>query len=268
MMDEAKLIEKLRLIEALFAGATTEGEQVAAEHARQRILTRLRSMEVEDPPVEYQFSMRDMWTRRVFVALLRRYGLRPYRYRRQRYTTVMVKVSKRFVDETLWPQFESLSETLREYLSEVTDRVVIQVINDDLSEAPVINERQALPPAGTGAAPTSTRPAATGAASTSTRPAGTGAAPTSTRPAATGAAPTSTRPAGTGAAPTSTRPAATGAAPTSTRPADARADATAPSGEIRQQGPASQRSGGGNTDSARSTRNKQKRKRRRKKRRR
>jgi len=244
MMDEAKLIEKLRLIEALFAGATTEGEQVAAEHARQRILTRLRSMEVEDPPVEYQFSMRDMWTRRVFVALLRRYGLRPYRYRRQRYTTVMVKVSKRFVDETLWPQFESLSETLREYLSEVTDRVVIQVINDDLSEAPVINERQALPPAGTGAAPTSTRPAATGAASTSTRPAGTGAAPTSTRPAATGAA------------------------PTSTRPADARADATAPSGEIRQQGPASQRSGGGNTDSARSTRNKQKRKRRRKKRRR
>ncbi len=48
--------------------------------------------------------MPDMWPRRVFVALLRRYGIRPYRYRRQRYTTVMAKVSQRFVDDTLWPQ--------------------------------------------------------------------------------------------------------------------------------------------------------------------
>ena len=30
LMNEAKLIEKLRLIEALFAGATTEGEQAMA----------------------------------------------------------------------------------------------------------------------------------------------------------------------------------------------------------------------------------------------
>ena len=144
-MDEAKLIEKLRLVEALFAGATTEGEQVAADHARQRILERLRSMEAEDPPVEYRFSMGDMWSRRVFVALLRRYGLTPYRYRRQRYTTVMVRVSERFVNETLWPQFEQLSDTLQEYLSEVTDRVVAQVISEDLSEAVVLNEPQALP---------------------------------------------------------------------------------------------------------------------------
>ena len=154
-MDEAKLIEKLRLIEALFAGATTEGEQVAADHARQRILERLRSMEVEDPPVEYRFTMGDMWSRRVFVALLRRYGLRPYRYRRQRYTTVMVKVSKRFVNETLWPQFERLSQTLQEYLSEVTDRVVVQVISEDLSEAVVISETQVLPVATSGAAASS-----------------------------------------------------------------------------------------------------------------
>jgi len=146
-MDEEKLIEKLRLIEALYAGATTEGEQVAAGHARQRILERLRSMEAEDPPVEYRFSMEDMWSRRVFVALLRRYGITPYRYRRQRYTTVMARVSRRFVDETLWPQFERLSDTLRQYLSEVTDRVVAQVISEDLSETVVLNEPQALPPA-------------------------------------------------------------------------------------------------------------------------
>ena len=161
-MDEAKLIEKLRLIEALFAGATTEGEQVAADHARQRILERLRSMETEDPPVEYRFTMGDMWSRRVFVALLRRYGLRPYRYRRQRYTTVMVRVSKGFVDETLWPQFERLSDTLQEYLSEVTDRVVVQVINEDLSEAVVLSEPQALPVATSGRATVSSSPGSEG----------------------------------------------------------------------------------------------------------
>ena len=166
MMDEAKLIEKLRLVEALFAGATTEGEQVAADHARQRILERLRSMEVEDPPVEYRFTMGDMWSRRVFVALLRRYGLTPYRYRRQRYTTVMVRVSKRFVNETLWPQFERLSDTLQEYLSEVTDRVVAQVISDDLSEAVVLNEPQALPPTASGTTTASPGPHGDGAEGT------------------------------------------------------------------------------------------------------
>jgi len=56
----------------------------------------------------------------------------------------MVKVSKGFVDETLWPQFQRFDDTLREYLSGVTDRVVSQVINEDLSEAAVVSEPQAL----------------------------------------------------------------------------------------------------------------------------
>ena len=102
-MDEAKLIEKLRLIEALHAGTTFDGEKVAAERAKDRILKRLTLCEKEDPPIEYRFSMTDMWARKVFVALLRRYGIRPYRYRRQRHTTVTSMVSRRFVDETLWP---------------------------------------------------------------------------------------------------------------------------------------------------------------------
>jgi len=159
MMDEARLIEKLKLIEALFAGATTPGERVAADAARHRILERLKTFEVADPPVEYKFTLGDLWARRVFVALLRRYDLTPYRYRGQRYTTVMVKVSKRFVDETLWPQYQQISETLRTYLSEVTDRVVSQVLSEDLSEAVEVSEQQALPVAVTAPAG---EPASTG----------------------------------------------------------------------------------------------------------
>lgn len=144
-MDEIKLIEKLKLIEALFSGAATASEREAAARARERILERLKQIEKEDPPLEYRFSMEDMWSRKVFVALLRRYGVRPYRYKRQRYTTVMARVSKRFVDETLWPEFLEISDTLKSYLSEVTDRVVSQVIHQDSSEAEVVDDPSQLP---------------------------------------------------------------------------------------------------------------------------
>ncbi len=143
-MDESKLIQKLRRIEALYAGAATDGEKDAAERARQRILERLGAWERKDPAIEYRFPMRDVWTRKVFVALLRRYGIKPYRYPRQRYTTVMARVPARFVDETLWPEFQEISETLRSYLAEVTERVVSQVIHEDSSEANVVPEPKQL----------------------------------------------------------------------------------------------------------------------------
>jgi hypothetical protein len=145
-MDEARLIEKLRAIEALFAGATTPGEQAAAGQAREIIRARLESILRKDPPMEYRFSMADQWSRKVFVALLRRYDIQPYRMRGQRHTTVMAKVSKSFVDDTLWPEYLQLSETLRVYLGEVTDRVVEQVLHEDSSEAEERSEPKPLAP--------------------------------------------------------------------------------------------------------------------------
>ena len=138
-MDEATLIEKLLKIEALFAGAATEGERTSAEHARQRILQRLAELLPEDPPVEYKFTFRDMWSHKVFAALLRRYGLNPYRYRGQRYTTVMVQIPERFVTETLWPEFQKINSELNAYLQEVTDRVIKKVLHEDSSDAVVVD---------------------------------------------------------------------------------------------------------------------------------
>src|SRR5262245_20487343 len=103
MVVEAQLREKLRKIEALFAGAGTTGERLAAEAALRRVQARLAELQRVDPPVEMQFSMPDQWSRRLFVALCRRYGLKPYRYRRQRLTTVVLRVPRGFVDEVLWP---------------------------------------------------------------------------------------------------------------------------------------------------------------------
>jgi hypothetical protein len=146
MIDERQLLEKLRSIERLHAGATTPGERMAAANARERIRRRLEEAARLDPPVEYQFRMADMWSRRLFVALLRRYGIQPYRYRRQRHTTVMARVPKRFLDETLWPEFQELSATLRRYLDEVTERVVSEGVYADSSEAVVVSDsRKQLP---------------------------------------------------------------------------------------------------------------------------
>ena len=127
-MNEDDLIRKLSSIEALFAGAKTPGERVAADLAKERILARLKEFEQRDPPVEYRFTMSSMWSKRLFVALLRRYGIRPYRYRRQRHTTVMARVSVSFVEDTLWPEFVELDKALYAHLDEITDRVIRESI--------------------------------------------------------------------------------------------------------------------------------------------
>jgi hypothetical protein len=135
MDEEQKLLEKLKLIERLFAGATTNGERVAAEEAMERIQQRLKQCQQVDPPVEYKFSLSDAWSRRLFVALLRRYGITPYRYYRQRHTTVMAKISKTFVDDTLWPEYQELNRALQGHLDEITTRVISQAIYENSSEA-------------------------------------------------------------------------------------------------------------------------------------
>ena len=140
MTEEQKLIEKLQRIEALFAGATTKGEKVAAANALERIREKLRDVQKLDPPVEYKFTLTDVWSKKLFLALLRRYGIEPYRYHRQKHTTVMARVPISFVNETLWPEFQELNNTLRSYLDEVTNRVITTGIYADSSDAEVRQE--------------------------------------------------------------------------------------------------------------------------------
>ena len=53
---------------------------------------------------------------------------------RQRRNTVMVRVPRTFVDETLWPEFLELSAVLQTYLDEVTERVITRAIHEDDGE--------------------------------------------------------------------------------------------------------------------------------------
>ncbi len=133
--DEGSLIEKLRRIEALYGGATTPGERDAAGAAKQRILKRLAELVTADPPVDYKFSIADPWARQVFNALARRYGLKPYRRRGQHQQTVMLKISQKFMDQTLWPEFTAINDELHKYLHQITDRVIREALDASTSEA-------------------------------------------------------------------------------------------------------------------------------------
>jgi hypothetical protein len=138
-MDEERLKAKLQAIEALFAGATTQGERVAAGLARERIAARLAEMRDQDE-VEWQFYC-DRWSRQVLLALARRYGIKPYRYKRQRRTTLVIRAPERFLQETLIPQYEQMCATLDEHLDAVTKRVVAEAIHASTDDAPVIDSQ-------------------------------------------------------------------------------------------------------------------------------
>ena len=146
-MDELELIRKLKLIEALHQRSTTDGEKMAASEDILRMKNRLHESQEErrELVIEYKFSMPDSWRRKLFKALLRRYGIKPYRYARQRHTTVMAKASKRFVDDELWPQYLEMSKALNSYLSEATERIISEAVHKDYSEAQVVAEPDQLP---------------------------------------------------------------------------------------------------------------------------
>ncbi len=135
MTTESQLREKLRKIAALFEGAKTLGERQAAAAALERVRRALEAAVKTQPLPETQFSMPDEWQRRLFSALCRRYGLEPYRYKGQRHTTVVVRAPRAFVNQTLWPEYLALSEALRAYLNEATERIIREEVYKDAGEA-------------------------------------------------------------------------------------------------------------------------------------
>ena len=142
-MTEQQLRERLRKIAALFDGAKTAGERDAAAAALLRVQESLESIRPQaqgsytytESLVEMQFSLADQWQRRLFVALCRRYQLTPFRYRRQRHTTLMLRVKQSFLDRILWPEYCALRDALNEYLLEATNRIIQEEIFSDSSEA-------------------------------------------------------------------------------------------------------------------------------------
>ena len=135
MTTEQELRQKLRKIAALFEGATTPGERDAAAAALQRIRAALSAAGRVEKNIEMNFSIPDRWARRLFTALCRRYGVKPYRYPRQRYSTVVLRAPESFIQNTLWPEFLEIKAALDEYLNEATERIIREEVFGNADEA-------------------------------------------------------------------------------------------------------------------------------------
>jgi hypothetical protein len=144
MLLEGTLVEKLRKLEALHAGTTVDGEREAARRAAERIRARLAELRAREQDIELLYRLPDPWTRKLFVALCRRYGLTPYRESGRRQTTIQLRAPRSFQD-LLWSEFEALSKELHTHLNELTEHVIREAINDDVSEPADAPTTKALP---------------------------------------------------------------------------------------------------------------------------
>jgi len=140
MSIEEQLRERLRKVEALFFGAATAGEREAAGAAAMRLKIKLDEASRHDPPIEMKFTLPDQWSVRLLIALCRRYGFSPFRYARQRSTTVMVKAPRRLFEEVVWRQFSVLHDDLWTYLDRTTERVIRETIHADVADAETAQE--------------------------------------------------------------------------------------------------------------------------------
>ena len=144
MNEEEVLRDKLRKIEALFAGAGTAGERAAAGAAADRLRQKLKTSELTEKSIEMKYSISDPWSRQLFLALARRYGLRPFRYPRMRRQTIMLKGPPSFLQEVLWPEFEQLARELSKFLDDITRRVISEEVFGNTDDADEVAEPRRL----------------------------------------------------------------------------------------------------------------------------
>ncbi len=129
MGEDHDLMAKLAKLEALFRRAGSPGERSAAGAAIERLQGRLTgSGQMPEPEVESQHSLPDVWCVKLFCAVCRKHGVRPFRYKRQRRTTVMVRVREEGFYREVWPEYCQLHAELATYFNDVTDQLTSRVM--------------------------------------------------------------------------------------------------------------------------------------------
>jgi len=133
MTSDREIRDKLAKLERLFARGATPGERAAAGAARDRLQARLELEATNDsePEIELQYSLPDVWSVRIFVALCRKHGVRPYRYPRQRRTTVMIRVRQASFERTVAAEFRALYREVTAYFDETVNHLIADAMKSD-----------------------------------------------------------------------------------------------------------------------------------------
>jgi hypothetical protein len=144
LKPENSLREKLRKIEAPFARAATSGEKAAADAAADRIRRQFETASKTEPCQEHKLSMPDPWSRQLFMALSRRYGVRPFRDSRIHRQPVLINAPASFVRDVLRREFEELSDALTRHLLEITEKIIREEVHAATGDAEEIKEARRL----------------------------------------------------------------------------------------------------------------------------
>ena len=109
MAGGERLRERPAGVEALFRRAGGPGEAAAAGAAIGRLRGRPGNADKDGgPQTELRFPLPGMRSVGPFAAVCRQHGLRPFRYARQRRTTVMVRAREPSFDRVAWAEFSRL----------------------------------------------------------------------------------------------------------------------------------------------------------------
>ncbi|MEK7432467.1 MAG: hypothetical protein AABZ74_04985 [Cyanobacteriota bacterium] len=128
------LLDKIKKIESLISEASTAGEKNAAISAKERILEKFPELDPNNKIKEYTLYTPDAWHKKLLVAICRKYEVKPYRYHRQKYTTVTVKTNDNFMNKILWVEYTEYSKLLEELVSEITNDLINKIHKEEEEE--------------------------------------------------------------------------------------------------------------------------------------
>lgn len=129
-MDEKKVRETIRKVEAQRDSTPFDAERETACRMLETLRAKLAAAREQGSLMEISYSLMNEWERRVLFTLCRHYGLRTFRRRGQRQSTVIVLVSASFQHGTLWPHFVQLTQTL----DPLVDGVVSQFLRESIPD--------------------------------------------------------------------------------------------------------------------------------------
>ncbi len=95
------------------------------------------------PDIELQYSLPDVWSVRIFVALCRKHRVRPYRYPRQRRTTAMVRTRQVSFERRVASEFRTLYPEVTAYFEATVNHLIADAMKSDGDDETL--ERRQLP---------------------------------------------------------------------------------------------------------------------------
>jgi hypothetical protein len=122
------LLDKIAKIQALILGTNIEGERQAAIAAKARLMAQQPEVLPQHLDAkEYTLYTPDNWHKQLLMALCRKYELKPYRYHRQKYTTLMVRCNWDWLNKVLWKEYQEYSKHLEALVDDVTSELINKI---------------------------------------------------------------------------------------------------------------------------------------------